>query len=198
MKSAPRFAIALAGLALPAQALAVSVFVNGTKVDGLTGAKIEKCAVEFDAKGNVQLTCPGYAVRVEGEGPVAEADESAAPRLTRKYFLVTEQAEQGAAEFDVELYVNAKFVRKLRSDEEQIVTEITRHLSPGKNALTFVARKKQGEARRSSSKAHFFRVIIGEGNASADRVMIDDPVITFERTAADNQDSTQEFTLVTH
>lgn len=203
MKSVHRLAVVLAALTLPAQAFAVSVFVNGTRVDGLANTKIDKCAVEFDAKGNVQLNCPGYAVKVEGgssasSGGTALTDDDSTPvtQITRKYFLVTEQAERGMSEFDIEMYVNSKFIRKLKNEDEQIVTDITKHLLPGKNAVTFIARKKPSEKRLSFSKEHFFRVIIGEGNDAGDRVMIDNAVLTFEKTAADAADSTQEFTLV--
>lgn len=198
MKSAHRLAVVLAVLAIPAQSQAVSVFLNGTRVDGLVGTKIDKCAVEFDAQGNVQLSCPGYAVKTEGTPPPAaptEAEAVPSGTIERKYYLVTEQAERGKAGFDIELYVNAKFIRRLRNEEEQIVSEITRHLRPGKNTVTFIARKKQGEAV-SFSKSHFFRVLIGQGNDAGDRVMIDDTLVTFERTAADTGDLTQEFTLV--
>jgi len=199
MKSVSRLAAALVVLA-PLHALAGSVFLNGTKVDGLlTNTKIEKCGVEFDAKGNVQLTCPGYAVKVEGGAPAKPIEDLAAPAtITKSYFLVTEQAVQGATEYDVEVYVNAKFVRKLKSDEEQIVTDITKHLTPGKNTVTFVARKLKAEAaRRSFSPEHFFRVIIGEGSAAGNRVMIEDAVITYQRTAADTADDSREFTFAT-
>ncbi|MGI5861764.1 MAG: hypothetical protein ACOX6T_06855 [Myxococcales bacterium] len=197
MVSVPRLVLTLAIALLPSQVLAASVYLNGTKVDGiLVNQKMEKCSVEFDAKGDVRLDCPGIAIKFEG-GQAPTTDESAVAQLTKKYFLVTEQAVRGATEFDIEVYINSKFIRRFKSDEEQYVGEITEHLVPGKNKVTFVARKKAGEARRSFSPEHFFRVIIGEGNASGDRVMIDDAVITFQKTAADAQDSSNEFSLVT-
>ncbi len=183
-----------------AAALAGSVFLNGTKVDGLANTKIDKCSVEFDAKANVLLNCPGYAVKVEGAGTATtlKDEQAAVPGvMTRRYFLVTEQAQQGATDYDIEMYVNAKFIRRLKSDDEQIVTEITKHLSPGKNSVTFIAKKRTGAARKSFSPEHFFRVIVGEGNASGDRVMIDNPLVTFSRNAAETQDATEEFTLTT-
>lgn len=185
----------------PGTGWAGSVFLNGTRVDGLTSTKIDKCAVEFDAKANVLLNCPGYSVRVEGgtpaQAPAPEAKTTEAPpaQVTRHYFLVTEQAELGASEFDFDLFINNKFVRRMRNEEEQIVTEVTKHLSPGKNTVTFVARKRQGKERKSFSPQHFYRVIVGEGAAGGDKVMIEDALITFQKSAADTADSTQEFTL---
>jgi hypothetical protein len=59
----------------------------------------------------------------------------------------------------------------------------------------FIAKKVAPDARKSLSKEHFFRVIIGEGTMSGDHVMIDNPVVRFERTAADVADTSQEFTV---
>ena len=197
MDALRRLACAVALLA-PLPALAGSVFLNGTKVDGLTNTKIEKCSAEFDAKGNVLLNCPGYAVRVEGaeaHHPAAPKDQPAPTLITKHYFLVTEQGQVGASEYDFDLFINSKFVRKMRSEEEQIVTEVTKHLQPGKNVVTFVSRKRVGTERRSFSPEHFYRVIIGEGAAGGDKVMIDEALITFQKTAADTADATQEFAL---
>ncbi|MGC4115336.1 MAG: hypothetical protein QM765_12170 [Myxococcales bacterium] len=198
--NALRLIVVLFTLLAPLPALAGSVYLNGTKVDGLTNTKIDKCAVEFDAKANVLLNCPGYAVKVEGAEaqklPPPAKDEPAPTQITRHYFLVTEQGMVGASQYDIQLFINSKFVRTMRSEEEQIVTEVTKHLQPGKNVVTFVAKKQQAKDRKSFSPEHFYRVIVGEGAAGGDKVMIDDALITFQKTAADTADATQEFTLV--
>ena len=120
------------------------------------------------------------------------------PTLTRRYWMVTEQAEPGMAEYDFDLYINSKWVRKLRNNEGQVITEITRQLQPGKNTLLFSAHKVVMGERKSYSPQHFFKVIIGEGNVGGDNVMIDNPLVRFQRTAADSKDDSEEFTLTTH
>ncbi len=190
-----------AALLAPLPAMATGVFLNGTKVDGaITNTKLEKCGVEFDAKGNVLLNCPGIKLETQG-GATAGNDASKldeVPVMTRKYFLVTEQAVQGNTEFDVDLYINSKPVRTLKNDEDQIVVDITKHITAGRNKVLFVARKKPiTGARKSFSPEHFFRVIIGEGNAAGDKVMIDNPIISFKRTAAETADVSEEFVLTT-
>ncbi|HEY3447060.1 MAG TPA: hypothetical protein VGK67_11880 [Myxococcales bacterium] len=190
--------VVLIALLAPLPAMAGSVYLNGTKVDGLTNTKIEKCSAEFDAKSNVLLNCPGYAVKVEGaeaQKPPPAKDEPAPTQIAKHYFLVTEQGQVGASQFDIQLFINSKFIRTMRSEEEQIVTELTKHLQPGKNVVTFVAKKQVGQDRKSFSPEHFYRVIIGEGAAGGDKVMIDEALITFQKTAADTADATQEFTL---
>jgi hypothetical protein len=101
------------------------------------------------------------------------------------------------AEYDIDLYINSKWIRKLRNNEEQIITEITRYLQPGKNTVLFTARKVAVGSRKSYSPQHYFKVIIGEGNVGGDNVMIDNPIIRFQRTAADTKDVSEEFTLTT-
>jgi hypothetical protein len=187
-----RAAIALFLLAATAEA--GSVYLNGVKIDGVTNQKFEKATVRIDEKGNVMIDAPGYRVQqVEG----GSNDSPSGSVITRHYFLVTEQTAVGMTDYDVDIYVNGKYVRKLRNGEDQIVTEVTKHLSPGANKILFVAKKSGGD-RHSFSKDHVLRVLIGEGNMSGDHVMIDNPLVKFERTAADTNDVSQEFTLTTH
>ena len=99
----------------------------------------------------------------------------------------------------VDLYINGKFVRTLRSDDEQIVSDITKYFVPGKNSVLLQARKVLGQKDqpKSTRADHFFRVIIGEGTMTADQVTIETPLIKFERTASDSNDVRQEFSVTT-
>lgn len=139
---------------------------------------------------------PATAATAPATPPPAEASEGP-PRLTRRYWLVTEQSVPGMAEYDIDLYINSKWVRKLRNNEEQIITEVTRHLQPGKNVVLLSPHKVVSGERKSYSPRHYFKVIIGEGNVGGDNVMIDNPIIKFQRTAADTKDDSEEFTLTT-
>lgn len=166
--------------------------------------KFERVTVRLDEKGDVYIDAPGYKVQVvdPGSGQAARAssgsgDEVGEPVLTRRYFLVTEQTVPGMTDYDIDVYVNAKWIRKLRSNEEQIYTDITKHLTPGRNTVLLSARKVTQGSPKSRSPDHVFRVIIGEGNVGGNHVMIDRPVIDFKRTAADQEDVSQEFTFVT-
>jgi hypothetical protein len=182
-------------LTVSATAAAGSVYLNGVRIDGVTGQKFDKVSVRIDDKGDVYIDAPGYNVRqVEG------APENTAQLLgsmTKKYFLVTEQTAPGMTEYDIDVYVNSKWLRRLRNNDEQIVTDITKNLTPGKNTIMFIAKKESSGSRKSFAKGDVFRVILGEGNMSGDHVMIDNPMIRFERSAADTNDLTQEFTLTT-
>ncbi|MCP3062529.1 hypothetical protein LXT21_27460 [Myxococcus sp. K38C18041901] len=118
-------------------------------------------------------------------------------RITQRYWLVTEQTVPGMTEYDIEVYVNSRWLRKLRGNEDQVVADITQHLKPGANQVMLMARKISTGSKRSDSPKHLFRVIIGEGNEGGGNVMIDNPLIRFQTSAAESKDITQEFTLTT-
>ncbi|MFL5344811.1 MAG: hypothetical protein ACJ8AT_08455 [Hyalangium sp.] len=142
-------------------------------------------------------TAPASAAAPTQPPPPAAPASDAPPSLTRRYWLVTEQSVPGMAEYDIELYINSKFIRKLRNNEEQVITELTQQLQPGKNTILLSAHKVVLGDRKSYSPQHYFKVIIGEGNEGGGRVMIDNPIIRFQRTAADSKDDSAEFTLTT-
>ncbi|AGC44850.1 hypothetical protein MYSTI_03544 [Myxococcus stipitatus DSM 14675] len=118
-------------------------------------------------------------------------------RITQRYWLVTEQTVPGMTDYDIDVYVNSRWLRKLRGNDDQVVTDITKHLQPGGNQVMLMARKIVGGQKRSDSPKHVFRVIIGEGNEGGGNVMIDNPLIRFQTTAAESKDVTQEYTLTT-
>ena len=204
-------ALVLSALLLPVSALAGSVFLNGVRIDGVTNQKFEKVSsVRIDEKGNVHIDAPAYAVKVvnapsapapapavAAPAPAPAPVDTAPARITRRYWLVTEQSAVGMSEYDIDLYVNSRWVRKLRNGEEQVISEVTRELQPGKNTVLMIARKVAGSSRRSESPQHVFKVIIGEGNEGGGNVMIDNPLIRFQRTAAETEDLSEEFTLIT-
>jgi len=193
-----RALIALCCLSLPS--LAADVYVNGVNVDGLTNHTFEKVTVRLDEKGNVQIEAPGYSVKkVTLSGDKVEQGNKLEGTITQKYFLVTEQSPQGMTEYEVDLFLNGKFLRTLKSSDDQLVTEVTRQLKPGKNQVIVQAKKRYGDpaSPRSSSRSHVFRVIIGEGNTNQDQVTIEKQLMTFTRTGADTNDVTQEFSFTT-
>jgi len=118
-------------------------------------------------------------------------------RISRHYWLVTHQNVPGMTEFDIDVYINAKWLMTLRNTSQQDVTEITRYLVPGQNSVTFEAKKLQSGPRKSFSPEHQFVVVIGEGDAGGDNVMINNPLITFKRTAADGDSASKDYSFVT-
>ncbi len=200
-------AIALAvAAALPAggAAAASSVSLNGVNIDGVTNQRFENCTVTIDGDGNVNIEAKGYAARRPGDPakptPSQVASLAAAPApageapLTRRYFLVTEQTAPGGTQFDVAVFINAKWIRELRSEEDQVVVDVTKYLRPGANRIVLSAQKRPGGAS-SAQRDATLKVVIGEGSAASDRVVIDRPVVEMKRSAAETSDVTEEFTL---
>jgi hypothetical protein len=126
--------------------------------------------------------------------PPVEAPAAGAPP-TRRYWLVTEKAAPGMSQYDIDLFVNAKWVRKFLDQEEHVVLEITQFLKTGKNKLHFVAKKDIGTARRSASPQHYFRIIVGEGNAGGRNVMISKKLVEYKRTALETKDFQDEYII---
>jgi len=190
----------LLALLCAAPTWAADVYINGVHATGLSGQTLEKVTVRFDARGDLWIEAPGYNIKKVGGGSQeATGPATGEASLTKRYFLVTEQNVPGMTEYNVDVFINGKYLRTVRSIEEQIVSDITKHLRPGKNAVTLAAKKAvlDKDAPKSTSPAHYFRVMIGEGMMSADQVIIENPVVRFQRTAAEQNDVVQELSFTT-
>lgn len=141
---------------------------------------------------------PQYAPPPAHPPAVAPVAPPPAPaRITKRYWLVSHQTAPGLTEFDIDVYVNAKWVMTLRNSTQQDVVEITRLLVPGQNSVTFEAKKTATGPRKSFSPDHSFTVVVGEGDAGGDNVMINNPLVTFKKTAADAESSSKDFSFTT-
>jgi hypothetical protein len=182
--------------------LLASTFLNGVNIDGLRSQSFEKCkSVKVDDRGDVYMDCPGYEVK-EAPAPsalvpppaIAASGLLAPPAaITKHYWLVSE--EKAGAQYDLDVFVNAKWMRKIKAGEPQIVLEVTKYLRPGPNKILFAATKRLEGARSSVSPASFLKVTIGEGEAGGNTVMIDNPLVECKRTAAETDNVNEEFNL---
>jgi len=201
-------ALVLAGVLAASPAMAASVFLNGTKIDGVTGQKFENVTVELDAVGNVLITAKGYQVQVQQTAPpppvaqpvpapVAQPQPVAAlpGHLTRRYWMVTEMNAPGMSQYEVDIFINSVWVRKVSDEGDQQVFEVTRYLRPGRNVVHFTATKTAGTQRRSAQPTHHFKVVFGEGNVGGDNVMIDNPLLEYRRNAAETQNFNDDFVI---
>jgi len=118
-------------------------------------------------------------------------------RPSRRYFLATEQTVPGGTQFDVAIFINAQWIREVKSAEPQVVMEITKYLRPGPNKVVLAATKRLagGGDRKYYTKDVTLKVVIGEGNVGGDHVMIDNPLLEMTRTAAETEDRTEEYVL---
>jgi hypothetical protein len=157
-----------------------TVFLNGVEIDGVgLTQKLEKCTVTFDGKGNVLIDAPGYNVQALNAPP-----PTAVGGLTKKYFAVSEGGSVGG---QVDLYINAKFVQRFKVEDGQVVLDVTRFVKAGPNQLLFVV--PQGASAAQAAP----KIIVGEGDASANKVTIDNPIARFPRPSSPSGEATQEF-----
>lgn len=177
--------------------LAGSIYLNGTRIDGVTNQKFEKCTVTIDDKGDVYIHAPGYAVQGQASTPAPEpAPKVVAPASsTNRYWLVKEENYPGKTQYDVDIYINSVWFKRIRSNNEQVVQEITKYLRSGPNVIHFAATKNIGQQRKSFSPQVYMRIIIGEGNIGGNNVMIENPLIQYKRTANETQNFNDEFTI---
>lgn len=174
-----------------------TVYVNGVNVEGLKSQTFEKVTVRIDERGNVHILAPGYSVkRVSSEAEEAPRGEAV---LSRRYFLVTEGGRQGMVGYEVELFLNGKYLRTVSDDQPLLVEELTLKVRPGRNSVVLQARKRvdQKGPPPGQSKDDLFRVLVGEGTLSTTQVTIERQLAVLTRTGADTEDLTQEFSFIT-
>jgi hypothetical protein len=194
---APCVAAALLAAAAPASA-GPSITLNGVKIDGVTGQKFENCTVVIDEHGDVHIEAKGYAVT--SGAPARQAAGPHAPdggppgKVTRRYFLYTEQKPPGA-QFDLNVFINAQWIREVKASEVQTHAEITKYLRPGPNKITLAATKRMAGDPPAQGGDLALRIVIGEGNVGGDHLMIDRPLVETARTAAEVDDKTEEFVI---
>jgi len=197
MRHALRWTVLGALLLAAAPAFASSVFLNGVQVDGLANQKVSNATVTFDAQGNVHIDAPGIEVKTMGGGQAQPANAipaAAMPpaRPSKHYFLVPQQAVVGMSGYDIDVFINGTWVTRFRGAEEANPIDVSKYVVGGANKVLFTARKTKGE-RKSFSPEHTFTVMVGEGTAGGDQVIIDNPLLTFKRAANEADDVTEEY-----
>lgn len=177
---------AIASLVVSSSAHA-AVFLNGVNIDGVVNQTFENCTVRIDEKGNVLITAKGYEVQAPGAAPPTPP-KPATPALepvTKQYFLVSDMSTPAHAQFDVDIFINQVWVKRINATDDQVIVDISKHLHKGKNTIHFTATKNIKEGRKSVSPSHYLKLHVGEGSVSGNNVMIDNPLIEYTRTAAE-------------
>ncbi|OGQ11314.1 MAG: hypothetical protein A2138_20290 [Deltaproteobacteria bacterium RBG_16_71_12] len=163
-----------------------SVFLNGVNIDGVVNQKFENVTVTIDDKGNILILAKGY--EIQAQAPVVKALPAAASDagpVTKRYFLVSETSGLGLAQYDIDVFINSTWIKRISSNDPQAVVEISRWMRKGKNTVHFAATKVMGAERKSSSPAHYLKIYIGEGNMGGNNVMIDNALIEYQRDASE-------------
>lgn len=162
-----------------------SVFLNGVNIDGVVNQKFDNVTVTIDDKGNVLITAKGYEVQAQTATAKATPPVADAGPVTKRYFLVSETSGPGLAQYDIDVFVNSTWIKRVSSNDLQAVVEMSRWMKKGKNTVHFAATKVMGAERKSSSPAHYLKIYIGEGNMGGNNVMIDNALIEYKRDASE-------------
>jgi hypothetical protein len=166
-----------------------SVFINDVRVDGLRGQTLTGVDITFDENGDIRITAKGYKISVEGA-------KSAAPAAASQHvYIATQQppGREGAAQWDVDVYVNQVYVHRFRSKDSEPIFEVTKFLHVGENTVRFLPRKEAGE-RRSTTPNDFFELVIGDGEQRAGQIMLN-RITSYRRTAAETTAADEETTI---
>lgn len=190
-------AAGILAVATPAQA--VTIYFNGVRVNGLKNQQFKNCKVRFDAQGNVHITAKGYAVKQVpkgGSGTSGSSGGSGGSVVNKRYFLVLTGKDVKKVQYDVDVYVNGKWVKKFRSSEPQVVYDVSKKLRQGVNVIHFAATKNyRGQPRASSSKGTYMRIILGTGHKGGGTVNITQPYIDYRVSAAKTGNFGKEYKI---
>lgn len=180
-------------------ALAVTVYLNGVPITGAPNQTFKNCTVTTDESGNVYIDAPAYRVQVPGstdaKGTIADGPLKAGLAPSQRYWLITERTPE-LAQYDIDVFINGKWIRKILNEEDRIVYEISKYFKTGANKVALMARKRKKKSdRMSSSPAHYFRIVIGAGKMNGRSIMVTESLVDYRRTAAETDDRNDIFSV---
>jgi hypothetical protein len=182
--------VSLILLASGSSALARDVYLNGVKLDSsviVQSQTFPACEVVFDAQGDVHITAKGFKIDVK-----PSASETPAAPISARYWLVSKQAKKGLAQYDVDVFINGRLIKKVRAQDDPVILEVTRYVKPGSNAVKLVAVKSMGDKRLSSSPTDTLEIVLGEGTVGGGTVSITRSLVSYVRSAHETKNFSDE------
>ena len=184
-------------------ALPRDVYFNGVKLEPHVMVKNQTfpaCEVRFDTEGNVHITAKGYKVGLAPAGnetaaaPVEEGTP-APTKVTKRYWLVAPQPKRGLVQYDIDVFLNGAFVKRIKSGDDKAILEVTKYVRPGTNTVRLIATKNLGNKRVSASPQDVMEVVIGEGVVGGGTITIDRALVTYRRTAAETGNHSDNYSF---
>ena len=176
--------------ALLSSASATVLYVNGLRADGLRSFELEDVDVRIDEQGNVWITAPQYGVSVAGGVPAAAPPPVAAapfPAPPTTYWLITEdRASHGQV---VEIWINQKLVKLLRSGQPALQLDLTPYLQKGHNNVVL-------HGTGAGAVGGSLGVRIGSGSQIAGQVSLDRIEIDYQSSTTSTAESNLSQVLV--
>ncbi|MEK6608924.1 MAG: hypothetical protein AABZ30_14785 [Myxococcota bacterium] len=131
---------------------------------------------------------PPAVAAPQAKPPIAAAPPMpvVASLLSKRYFVIAQTNRTGAVQYDIDVFVNSKWVKRLRGLEQQEIVEITSNLAPGENTVHLSAVKNfAGGQRASTSDADYLDVLVGLGAATGSTVEIKSILGRLRKSAAE-------------
>lgn len=167
-----------------------SIFLNGVKIDGVRDQEFKSVNVKIDKDGNIHISAPQYIVKTADEKP----QQTQQPTEAKAYFLVTQISPSGRGGYDIDLFINGTWIKKITNKDDNIVMDITKHLQNGKNTIRLTGLKAK-DVTADPASSGFTEVIIGEGLAGKNNVVIDKPLIDFKFLSKDSNAIIKDFEI---
>ncbi len=176
------------------------VYLNGQKINGLTGKTFHNVTVRIDEKGNIYIIGKQYQVVVldgnkkgelkrETKQPAKIAKERAGSGTIRtrvppseKYILLVQRSVVYGSGYKLIVYINGKRVLTVPLSTPQDAISITKYLQKGPNTVEIEAIK---EKRGAAGKVE---LLIAKGEIRGGEVIIrSSSLLKYERKGSDEQ-----------
>lgn len=167
-----------------------SIFLNGVKIDGVIDQEFKGVNIKIDREGNIHISAPQYIVKFSEESE----KKRVAPTHAKAYFLVTQISKEGRGGYDIDIFINNNWVKKIINKDEQIVMDISKYMQNGKNTIRLTGIKAKDEVPSPQSMG-FTEIIIGEGTAGKNNVVIDKPLIDLKFNAKESNPVIKDFEI---
>ena len=170
-----------------------SLYLNGVLINGVTSQTFSNAKVRIDSLGNVHISAKGYDIQRVEETPGADNGSpspkaAAAPANAKatRYWLKSTKTLPGSTRFDVQVYLNGRLIRVVRSSDAPLLYEVTQHLKVGKNILYLKATKNVSQPLTNSKDDDQFQLSLERGKLSQGRVVLEKRIVSYTRLARDS------------
>ncbi|MGM0595933.1 MAG: hypothetical protein ACQES9_02745 [Myxococcota bacterium] len=165
------------------------VFLNGMDLSKylIVDTVLKGVTVKFDKKGNIYLIAKGYNFNPEksDENKEDSKDSKVDPKATEFYLVSFPKPAKANIGYDIDLMINGKFVKRIYSNDGQVVYPITKSLKKGKNKINLISKKKKlkGDKKPSGS----MKIAIARGYESKGNYLIKKLIWSVSRSSSDKK-----------
>lgn len=160
------------------------IYFNGTDVSNDRNKRYNNVNVVVDTKGDVYITTP----------TATQPQANAAAGMQKRYLLLT-QFSQVRADYDIDIWINKKFYKRVLAHADQVADDITQLLVPGANKIAVQATKTTAYGAIPPPADAFVELLVGEGERSGPQVKMNKVLVSFRRTGDETQTFTKHYEI---